>query len=97
MDETQADSMNVVTVEPVPNDVDECNEQTDNAELNQSDERKLIVGEILDEVVETVIQDDKVRADNESEAATDVATQTGIESIPMPKDDPETAFFLSLS
>lgn len=110
MDEAHVDSTNTVT-EPVPNSVKECHDQTENADMNQSAEQKLIVGEILEEVVETIIRDDKARGDGEhnGEATADVTSQIGIESIPMPKDDPElpiipmiaddpeTAFFLSLS
>lgn len=103
VDGMHLDSTNDV-IEPSPMNVEECNDQTDNADadMNQSDEQKLIVEEILEEVVETIIQDEKVRADSEhkGEATADMRScQVGIESMPMPmpKDDPETAFFLSLS
>lgn len=99
MDEMHIDSTNDV-IEPLPNNAEECNDQTlPEADMNQSDEPEQIVGEILEEVVETIIQDDKVRADSEHkvEATTEVTSQVGVETIPMPKDDPETAFFLSLS
>lgn len=79
--------------------VNEINEQTDVADINQSDEPQLIIGEILEKVFEDTVQAGKVCIDSEHNGAAtkDVTNQIGIESISMPTDDPETMFFLSLS
>lgn len=68
-------------------------------ESHGSDEPKLIVGKILEKVFDGCVQDEKVCIDSEHSgvAMKDVINQIGIETIPMPRDDPETNFFLSLS
>lgn len=92
-DTTSVHSLSVI--KPLPNNVSETDADTDNTDMDQSDQQKLIVDEIVGEVVETIVQDGKVCVDRE--ATTELADQIGSAAIPMPKDDPETAFFLSLS
>lgn len=79
--------------------VNESDEQTDRADMNQTNEPQVIVDKILEKVFEGTDQDDKICVDDEhnDEATKDMTNQIGIESISMPKDDPETEFFLSLS
>lgn len=91
----------ICVTDTLQSNVNENHEQTDDDDddIDQLDEPQLIIGEILEKIFDGRVQDDKVCADSEAtdEATKDVINQIGIEPIVIPKDDPETSFFLSLS
>lgn len=102
IDETFLDSTNVYNryceAEPLQN-----NEQTDGGDDKNPSDNELVVGEILENVVENVVQgfnrNDKACVDHEhnADATMDMVNLVGNGLIAMPADDPETVFFLSYS